>query len=152
MPDQKIPSICLDNKEKIEEMRLYLQQEVQLQSLECYETEDKEIVFVSPICLISFTNTHTDTNRIKINFDIETHPDVSSLISLALYDIILQNNESSDKLVIGSVYCIDNQGNVYFGDDAINRRQRNFQEYVQREVENLKKLDYILMNYSGGEC
>lgn len=127
-------------KTEIEFIEMYLKDSVQLGSIDYFQNEDGEYIFLSQDCILSFKKDY-----IVLDFDIKIYPDISAFIALGVNDLACELNK---EMRIGEVYSFDENYNIYFGEDAVNYSQQNIDE----RIEDIVKMEHILMFNDGFKC
>jgi len=123
------------SEEQINKIKLFLQDEVQLGSVEHFENEDGDLVFLSNECLVTLKNNDTD---IILDLDISLYPDIVALVSLGINDLA---NDLNKNLYVGEVFSFDENYDIHFGEEAI----KMIHSQMDQEVENTVQMDHILM-------
>lgn len=128
------------NKEQIEFVELYLKDNLQLDSVEYFENEDNNHIFVTEDCILTINEQY-----VTLDLDVELYPDISAYLTLGINDLV---NELDKEIIIGEVFSFDENYDVHFGEDAIKYSQK----YINDQVEDMVEMDHILMFNEGIRC
>jgi hypothetical protein len=123
---------------------LYLQDELQLGSVEEFENEEGNTIYVSNDCIITYKD-----DMIIVDLDINLYPTDAAMLTLGLDDWSKDNNI---ELRIGEVFSFDEDFNVYFGSDAIKQSESDLSSVINEKAEDISEMDHILMYSTGFEC
>lgn len=128
------------NQDQINYIELFLKDNVQLGSIEYFQNEDDDYIFMSEDCMLTFKDDY-----IIMDLDIELYPDISAYMTLGINDLA---NELGKEIRIGEVYSFDENFDIHFGEEAIKYSQK----HIDDQVENIVEMDHILMFSEGIEC
>ncbi|MFW6377677.1 MAG: hypothetical protein ACOCZ5_03425 [bacterium] len=120
---------------------LYLQDELQLGSVEEFENEEGNTIYVSNDCIVTYKD-----DLIILDLDINLYPTDAAMLALGLDEWSKNNNI---ELRIGEVFSFDEDFNVYFGHEAIKQSENDLSSVINEKAENISEMDQILMFSDG---
>lgn len=128
------------NQEQIDFIELYLKDNLQLNSVEYFENEDGNHIFVTEDCILTISDQY-----VMLDLDVGLYPDISAYLTLGVNDL---TKELGKDIRIGEVFSFDENYEVHFGEEAIKYTQK----YIDEQVEDIVEMDHLLMFNEGVYC